>query len=235
MVDLPGSVTSFFNDVNVSIGYGRQYGVVIGIDRQIGLLQAAEGIYGTDVWTGQQADPFEKWGEASTRFGATVGTAAGLADWAATLWPEALVSRGGVSETVMRGMIEEVGQEAEVAAPKAGASSPIPGSYVDNVRVVDMTNAPGKAVNAAGFPRNGPWFWRQMLNDYPEMFSDANKAAIRAGRSPVVDDVWIESNPTHQSFAGDKLIHHHIDQGANASGLPETIHQEWHDTLHPEK
>jgi HNH/Endo VII superfamily nuclease toxin with a HHH motif len=96
-----------------------------------------------------------------------------------------------------------------------------------------MTNAPGKAKNAAGFPRNGPWFWRQMLKNNPEMFSDANKAAIRAGKSPVVDDTWINYNPTHQSFTGDKLIHHHIDQGPIASGLPETIHQGWHGELHP--
>ena len=118
-------------------------------------------------------------------------------------------------------------------APKAGAPSPIPGSYVDRIQTIDMTSAPGSAVNAAGFSRNGPWFWRQMLKKYPEMFSDANKAAIRAGRSPIVDDAWIKYNPTHQSIAGDKLIHHHIDQGAIASGLPETIHQALHGALHP--
>ena len=74
-----------------------------------------------------------------------------------------------------------------------------------------------------------------MLEKHPAMFSDANKAAIRVGRSPVVDDVWIKSNPTHQSITGDKLIHHLIDQGANACGLPETIHQKWHGTLHPDR
>lgn len=47
---------------------------------------------------------------------------------------------------------------------------------------IDMTPAPGRRVNAAGFPRNGPWFWRQMLKDHPEMFSSTNVAQIKAVR-----------------------------------------------------
>jgi hypothetical protein len=74
-----------------------------------------------------------------------------------------------------------------------------------------------------------------MLKRQPWLFSEANKVAIRAGRSPIVDDTWIQHNPTHQSFKGNKLVHHHIDQGPMASGLPEKIHQSWHAELHPER
>jgi hypothetical protein len=117
-----------------------------------------------------------------------------------------------------------------------GTSSPIPGSYIDRIHVIDMIDAPaGSASNAAGFARNGPWFWRQMNAKYPALFSKSNEAAIRAGQAPLVDDVWIGSNPTHQSFMYDKLIHHHIDQGAIACGLPQSIHRAWHGTVHPER
>lgn len=96
-----------------------------------------------------------------------------------------------------------------------------------------MTNAPAaSARNALGFQRNGPWFWRQLRMQKPEMFSQANQRAIRQGRSPIVDDKWVKFNPQHADYLGEKLIHHHIDQGRFASGLPESIHQQLLDLLH---
>ncbi len=113
-------------------------------------------------------------------------------------------------------------------------TSAIPDSYVDKKHVIDMREAPASsATNAAGFPRNGRWFWRQNLKQNPDLFSDANKLRIKQGKAPVVDDAWVKANPTHESFKGEKLIHHHIDQGANASGLPEKLHQKWDGPLHP--
>ncbi|WP_410478192.1 hypothetical protein [Pseudomonas syringae group sp. J309-1] len=92
---------------------------------------------------------------------------------------------------------------------------------------------PGSALNAAGYPRNGPWFWKQMQTQQPEAFDTANLAQIRAGRSPVVNDAWIIHYPEHQAFAGQRLVHHHIDQGPIATPLPEIIHQKWSKALHP--
>jgi len=118
-----------------------------------------------------------------------------------------------------------------VAAP---VSSPLPRSYINSRFTINMAGAPaGSATNAAGFARNGPWFWRQMLGQHPELFSAANRTAIAAGRSPVVDATWVAQNPTHQSFMGSRLIHHHIEQGAIATGLPEPVHRAWHSILHP--
>ena len=35
---------------------------------------------------------------------------------------------------------------------------------------IDMTNAPVSSVrNALGFQRNGPWFWRQLPNQKPNI------------------------------------------------------------------
>jgi RHS repeat-associated protein len=117
-----------------------------------------------------------------------------------------------------------------------GAVSMIPGSYIDKVRTISMLAAPaGSKVNAAGYARNGPWFWRQMLDMYPDMFSETNKAFIRKSIAPEVGDTWIKSNPTHAAFKKDKLIHHHIDQGEFACGLPEKIHKGYHGPLHPKR
>ncbi|HEX5444529.1 MAG TPA: hypothetical protein VFW87_11890 [Pirellulales bacterium] len=111
-----------------------------------------------------------------------------------------------------------------------------PNVYINTRYVIDMTGAPEKSrTNAAGFARNAGWYWRQMLRKWPELFSDANKTSIRRGRAPVIDDTWLEHNPMHQPFKGDKLIHHHIDQGKMASALPEPYHQDAHTDLHPKK
>ncbi len=98
---------------------------------------------------------------------------------------------------------------------------------------IDMQNAPaGSGSNAAGYPRNGPWFWRQMLSEHPEMFSQDNAAEIRGGRSPRIDDKWIDFNPSHAAYKGDKLIHHHINQGNMATGIPEQVHRQFSSELH---
>ncbi len=44
---------------------------------------------------------------------------------------------------------------------------------------VDMLKAPPSSrKNAAGFPRNGPWFWRQLRKKNPAHFSEANNVRI---------------------------------------------------------
>jgi RHS repeat-associated protein len=142
------------------------------------------------------------------------------------------VSGGAIGNAISAG----VGSVAARLAPKnAGLSSPLPESYINSRYTVNMEGAPaGSGTNAAGFARNGRWFWRQMLNDSPELFSEANATAIRAGRSPTVDAKWVEGNPTHASFLGDTLIHHHIDQGSMATALPQRVHRAWHGVLHPD-
>jgi len=117
----------------------------------------------------------------------------------------------------------------------AAETSRLPESYINRRCTINMEGAPaGSARNGAGFPRNARWFWRQMLSQHPELFSEANAVEIRANRPPVVDEVWVKANPAHQSFLNEKLIHHHIDQGAIATGIPERIHHAWHRILHPD-
>jgi RHS repeat-associated protein len=99
---------------------------------------------------------------------------------------------------------------------------------------IDMTCAPELSpTNAAGYPRNGPWFWRKMLEAHPGQFSESNAAAIRQGRSPTVDAQWIKFNPTHAPYEGNTLIHHHVNQGKMAVGIPKQVHLDFFSKLHP--
>ena len=99
-----------------------------------------------------------------------------------------------------------------------------------------MSNAPVRGkLTSLGHVRNGPWFWNKMLEKYPEFFSPDNIALIKLGKSPYVDDVWLKYNPTQISYKGDKLIHHHVEQGAKATGVPEKLHRGMFDLLHPYK
>ncbi|WP_128331610.1 RHS repeat-associated core domain-containing protein [Apibacter sp. HY039] len=98
---------------------------------------------------------------------------------------------------------------------------------------IDMTGAPaGSSTNAKGFARNGEWFWKEVYKSNPEMFSKNNVWKVQNGYSPVVDDTWISHNASHVGYKGGKLIHHHIDQGRFAVGIPEKVHLRFFKQLH---
>jgi hypothetical protein len=43
--------------------------------------------------------------------------------------------------------------------------------------------------------------------------------------SPKVDQQWILHFPEHQTYLGDKLIHHHIEHGNLTTALPKKLHE----------
>lgn len=109
--------------------------------------------------------------------------------------------------------------------------------YVNPRLNVDMRRAPpGSRNNAAGYPRNGPWFFKQLLAKFPEAFSDANKRRIngRKPRCPKVDQQWLDF-VQRQGKRGQKLVHHHLNQGPIATPLPENVHKDNHKLLHPKR
>ncbi len=115
-----------------------------------------------------------------------------------------------------------------------GPVSKIPNSYFNPANVIDMRNAPPSSdLTALGHPRNGPWFFRQLKRLHPEMFDKANELRISGGRAPIINANWVKHNPQHQSYLGESLIHHHIEQGPFAVPLPESVHIRWTKILHP--
>ncbi|KSB91877.1 hypothetical protein AS593_07585 [Caulobacter vibrioides] len=137
-------------------------------------------------------------------------------------------------EPVAVGRLEGLspGQAKQAATP--AQFSLVPESYMKPGVEIDMRLAPANSgLNAAGFPRNGPWFWREMAKSSPQYFDATNRALIRAGRSPIVNKAWADEFPSHAGFSGDKLVHHHIDQGPIATPIPEKVHRAWYKALHP--
>ncbi|MBS3960645.1 MAG: hypothetical protein KGZ61_02245 [Sandarakinorhabdus sp.] len=76
-------------------------------------------------------------------------------------------------------------------------------------------------------------FFRELLKQHPQLFSQNNRELIINRRPPNVDSQWIQFNPTHQSFAGAQLVHHHWMQGNVAVAIPAPVHVRWHRALHP--
>jgi len=115
-----------------------------------------------------------------------------------------------------------------------GEVSALPESYYNMDNAVDMNECTvGSKVNAQGYPRNGNWFFRELFGRNPDQFSDANVENIfLENQNPIVDEEWVEYNPTHAQFEGDVLVHHHIDRGNIAVPLPEPVHVGWNRVLH---
>ena len=119
------------------------------------------------------------------------------------------------------------------SAPTA-TLSPLPYSYVNMQTAVNMNNVLGATgSNAFGFPAGNTPYFRELMRQQPQMFSPANQVLIRRGDAPQVDAQWIQHNPTHQSFTGQTLHHHHMHQGNIAVAIPHSIHQRWSSTFHP--
>lgn len=98
---------------------------------------------------------------------------------------------------------------------------------------LDMRGAPAESSRTAeGWQRNSRWFWREMLDLHPELFCEDNKEYIRVGLSPIVDERWLKHHPGQELFEGDFLIHHHVDRGPMAAGIPRRFHQIFHGPLH---
>jgi filamentous hemagglutinin len=63
---------------------------------------------------------------------------------------------------------------------------------------------------------------------YGHIMSDANRAAIRARRSPVVDEAWIKAFPEDAGLAGERIIIAHIGGYPFVVPLPHSRHMDSH-------
>lgn len=79
--------------------------------------------------------------------------------------------------------------------------------------------------NKCGWRRDKNYFFKYLLKEHPEIFSEENKIAIAEGDQPLVDNKFIEHFPEYKEFIGDELIHHHIGEDGQAVSLPVSIHR----------
>ncbi len=65
------SAENIIQDISTSIDYGKEYGLAVGLARQIGLLQLAEAYVGVDIQTGKAVNWVDKVAEGAGRLGGT--------------------------------------------------------------------------------------------------------------------------------------------------------------------
>ncbi|MBY0535574.1 MAG: hypothetical protein K2P88_06970 [Chitinophagaceae bacterium] len=105
--------------------------------------------------------------------------------------------------------------------------------YWENQPKIDMSKAPARGYNAAGYARNGVWAMKQLYAQNPEWFSPkAYNAVFVENRMPVVDEQWIKYNPKVSEYIGQKLQHHHLDGKNFAVIIPKGLHYDKYSQLH---
>lgn len=91
----------------------------------------------------------------------------------------------------------------------------------------------GQNQTALGYKRDPRYFWIQKLSNEPHMFSEDNKIRVRNARlAPIINEQWVQYNPTHRPYMYGKLVHHHDGQGKFAYAIPETVHKRFDAALH---
>ena len=79
--------------------------------------------------------------------------------------------------------------------------------------------------NAQGWERSKQYYFKELLEKHPEYFSRYNKARIKNGESPKVDDVFVKHFPEYEKYKGEQMIHHHIGGDGQAVAVPRSIHR----------
>ena len=101
-----------------------------------------------------------------------------------------------------------------------------PKYLADPEYIVDMPFV-GKGQNNAnsqGWKRDQKYFYNELSNAHPELFSDANLKKIANGQVPRVDEQFLKYFPQYDNYVDDFLRHHHIGGGGQAMPVPESIH-----------
>ncbi|WNS43945.1 hypothetical protein [Paenibacillus sp. MMS20-IR301] len=82
------------------------------------------------------------------------------------------------------------------------------------------------STNSEGWLRDKDYYWKEVMEKYPESISKANKQKIELGFSPINDKQFREHFPQFniKELNNDTLIHHHIGGGGQAVAVPSKLH-----------
>lgn len=83
-----------------------------------------------------------------------------------------------------------------------------------------------KNTNAEGWLRDKDFYWKEMLEKYPEAFNRSNRQKIELGFSPINNPTFRKHFPQYdlKELYNDTLIHHHIGGGGQAVAVPSKLH-----------
>jgi hypothetical protein len=105
--------------------------------------------------------------------------------------------------------------------------SKYPSEYIVDPRLMVEMDFKGKGAsgtNAAGWERNSKKFFKQLLENNPEYWSEKNTQTIKKGRVPTVDEDFLQYFPQYSKYLNDPMRHHHIGEGGQAVAVPLTLH-----------
>jgi len=91
----------------------------------------------------------------------------------------------------------------------------------------------GPYMSAFDFRRDGAAYFRELHRRHPFLFSSTNVERLRTRTPPIIDEQWIQHNPSHVAFKGKPLVHHYWMQGPTIVPLPAPVHIHWASALHP--
>ncbi|MGR5877055.1 hypothetical protein ACT7C3_15365 [Bacillus pacificus] len=77
-----------------------------------------------------------------------------------------------------------------------------------------------KNTNAEGWLRDKDFYWKEMLEKYPEAFNRSNRQKIELGFAPINNPTFRKHFPQYdlKELYNDTLIHHHIGGGGSSCG-----------------
>jgi hypothetical protein len=151
--------------------------------------------------------------------------------------PDPSRERGEVTLPSVRreeeGPLKAPGADEDKGPMIAAKRDPIE-KFINSRYLIDMRKHPRPSDRTAeGWPRDSVWFWKQMLQRHPGLFSPKNRdLIIKDEKPPIADTQGLKYHRGQTFWEGDELRHHHVDKGPLTAGIPATPHRVYHGPLH---
>ena len=115
----------------------------------------------------------------------------------------------------------------EIAAQRVTSEGKVYSLFHSEALIVNMRyKGEGKAnTNSQGWERSSTYYFKELQEKHPEIFSKKNKARIERGESPRVDACFVRNFPQYKGYENDTLIHHHVGKDGQAVAVPQSIHK----------
>lgn len=68
-------------------------------------------------------------------------------------------------------------------------------------------------------------YFKELLYQSPEIFSNKNRKTILNGRVPIVDKTFVTYFPQYKDYMYKELRHHHIGGGGQAMPISSSLHE----------
>ncbi len=131
-----------------------------------------------------------------------------------------------IESTMIKSGISKLSDFRDIRAYRGVDISTLADVYKANPKyVIEMPFVgEGRKVNSQGWERNFKNFCKRSIEQNPEIWSDANKALIKAGKEPVIDKQMVKYLPQFKNYLNEPFIHHHIGGGGQATIMPRKLH-----------